>query len=100
TQRQTQHGMHLPELAEKKRQHHDAGDDSELRGLEVYRTEMEPAARAIYFLADEFRQDQKSEAGEVHWQRAPADPAVIDQTGDDKSEKSDHDPVGLFAPEF
>ena len=49
-QRQTQHRMHLPELAEKKRQHHDPGDDGELRGLEIHRTEMEPAARAVNLL--------------------------------------------------
>ena len=61
---------------------------------------MEPAARAVNFLANEFRQNQKAKTGEIHRQRAPADPAVVDQTGDDKGEKSDRDPVRLLTPEF
>lgn len=61
---------------------------------------MEPAAGAVNFLAHEFRQDEKAEAGEIHRQRAPADPAVIDQAGDDEGKKADDDPVGLLAPEL
>src|ERR1700730_11333317 len=92
--------MHLSELAEEKRQHHDSGDNRKLRWLKVDSSNAQPTACAINFMTHESGQNQKTESGEIHWQRAPAHPAVIDQTGDDKGEKSDHDPVRLFVPKF
>src|SRR5436853_1128207 len=92
--------MHLLELAEKKREHHYAGDDRELGWLKVERTNMEPAARTIDFGAHDFREDKKEDAQNVHRKSAPTDPVVVDQAGDHESEESDGYPLGLFPPEF
>src|SRR5437879_13905014 len=58
---------------------------------------MEPAARAVDFLADELGQNQKDDAERVQRQRAPSDPAVINQAREHESEKSAQDPVRLLA---
>src|SRR5205085_9380552 len=57
---QAEHGMHFLELAEKKREHHDPGDHGQLRRLKINRSEMQPAARAINFLAHKFGHDQET----------------------------------------
>ena len=96
-----QHRMQFAKcLAEKEREHHDPGDDGELCRLKIDRTDMKPTAGAVNFRADEFRQDEEDDAGEIHRERAPSDPAVIDQAGDHEREKADRDPVGLLAPEL
>ena len=87
-------------MTEKKREHHDAGDDGELGRLKIKRPEMEPAARAVNLRADEFRQNEKDDAGADTSAAPPADPAVIDQAREHESEETDGDPVRLFAPEF
>ena len=56
---QPQHGMHFAELAQKQGEHHDSGDDGELRGLKIDRPEMQPAARSVNLRADKFGQNQK-----------------------------------------
>ena len=38
-ERQPEHRMHLAELAQEKRQHHDAGDDRQLRRLKINRAQ-------------------------------------------------------------
>ena len=68
--------------------------------LKIDRAEMEPTARPVNLRAHELCQNQKEKAGEIHRQRAPADPAVIDQAGDHEREKTDDDPVGLLAPKI
>ena len=87
-QKQPQHRMHLPKLTQEKRQHHDARDHRELRRLEIDRPEMEPAARAVDLRADEFGQDQEEKPGQIHRQRAPPDPAIVDQARDHEGEQT------------
>ncbi len=43
---------------------------------------------------------KKADARQIHRQRAPADPAIVDQAGDHESDKADRDPVGLLPPEL
>ena len=61
---------------------------------------MQPAARAINSLSDKLRQNQKENTSEIHRQRAPADPAIVNQTRDHERQKTDCDPVRLLAPEI
>ena len=61
---------------------------------------MQPTARAVNFRADKLRENQKEKAGQIHRQRAPTNPAIVDQTGDHEGEEADRDPVCLLAPEF
>ena len=99
-EQQSKHRMHLPELAQKKREHHDARYDRELGRLKINRSEVKPTAGAVDLRADESRQNQKEKSGQIHRQRAPFDPAIVDQTDDHEGEKADGDPIGLFSPEF
>ena len=46
------------------------------------------------------RQNQEDNARQIHRQRAPADPAIIDQARDHEGNKADRHPVGLLAPEL
>src|SRR5438093_1145439 len=61
---------------------------------------MQPAARPINSLSDKLRQDQKENAGQIHRQRAPANPTIVNQTRDHEREKTNCDPVRLLAPEI
>ena len=61
---------------------------------------MQPATCPVNFGAYELRQDQKDDAREVHRQRAPADPAVVNQTSRHKRKDTDSYPVRLLAPEI
>ena len=61
---------------------------------------MQPAARPVNFGADKLRQDQKDDARQVHRQRAPADPTVVDQTGHYERKDTDGHPIRLFSPEI
>ena len=61
---------------------------------------MEPAARAVNFLAHEFGQDQEAQSCQIHRERAPSNPFIIDETGGDEGEKAHHDPVSLLSPKF
>ena len=92
--------MHLFELTEEQGEHHDSGNDRKLGRLKINRPEMEPASSAVNFLAHELGQNQKKDAGQVHRQRTPSDPAVINQARDHESEKSNRDPIGLLAPKI
>src|SRR5205807_2693117 len=42
----------------------------------------------------------KSQPGEIHRQRTPPDPAVVNQTHDNEGEKSNDDPVRLLTPKL
>ena len=66
---QPKHGMHLAELAQEQSEHHDTGDNRQLRGLKINRSQMKPAARAINFRAHEFGQNQKAQASQIHRRR-------------------------------
>ena len=44
--------METLELAQEKREHHDTGNDRELRRLKRDRAKIEPTARAINFVAN------------------------------------------------
>ena len=48
-----EHRMHLAELAQEKREHHDPGNDRQLRRLKIDRPKVEPAARSVDFCPDE-----------------------------------------------
>src|SRR5215212_2575124 len=61
---------------------------------------MQPTARAVNLWADEARQDEENQTRDIHRERTPADPAVIDQAGDDEGPQTDRDPVRLLAPEL
>ena len=61
---------------------------------------MEPAARAVNFLAHELGQDQEEDAAHIHRQSAPPDPPVVHQAGEHEGKKTDDHPVGLLAPEI
>jgi hypothetical protein len=101
-QEELQHRVHVAKLvmAEKEREHHDARNDGELGRLKIDRSDMQPTARPVNFRADEFRQDEEDDSREIHRERAPTDPSIIDQAGDHEREKPDGDPVGLLAPKF
>src|SRR4029077_12622509 len=92
--------MHLLELTEEQRQHHDSSNNCKLRGLEVNWPEMEPTAGAINFLAHELRQDEKENARHVHRKRTPSNPPVIDQAGNHKGKEAHYDPVRLLPPKI
>ena len=94
-QQQPDRRMQISELAQQDGQHHDAGDDRKLRGLEIDRADLDPAPRAIDPGADEPGQDEKRDARQVHRQRPPFDPAVIDEAGDEEGHHPDADPHGL-----
>src|SRR5215216_5142635 len=59
---------------------------------------MQPTARSVNLGTDKFRQDQKDDASQIQRQRPPADPAVVNQTGDHEREYTDNDPVRLLSP--
>src|SRR5438132_4796966 len=61
---------------------------------------MEPTASSIDFLTVKFCQDQKEKTSQVHRQRAPANPVVVNQAREHEREKADHHPVCLLAPKF
>src|SRR5260370_41878762 len=61
---------------------------------------MQPTARAINSLPNKLRQNQEENAGQVHWQCPPANPAIINQTRNHEREKTDRDPVCLLTPEI
>src|SRR5437868_9906564 len=61
---------------------------------------MEPAARAVNFLSHELGEDEKENAGEIHRQRAPPNPPVINQTRQHEGEKPHDYPVSLLPPEI
>ena len=92
--------MQVAELAEKDGEHHDAGNDGKLGGLEIDRTKLDPASRTVDFGADEAGENEEGYAAEIHGERTPFDPAVIDEAGDEKDDHADADPDGLSAPEF
>ena len=91
--------MHLAKLGQEQRQHHNPCDNRKLRGLKIDWSQMQPAARSINFDPHKLRQDQKHNAGQVHRQRAPANPPVVNQTGHHEREDTDGHPVRLFPPE-
>ena len=92
--------MHLFELTEEQGEYHDSGNDCELGRLKIDWPEMEPAARTVNFLPHEFGENQKKDAGQVHRQRPPSNPAVINQAREHESEKADHNPIDLLAPKI
>ena len=61
---------------------------------------MKPAARSVDFSSHELGQDQKNDAGQIHRQCAPPDPAVIDKAHDHEGKEADQHPIRLFAPEI
>ena len=69
-------------------------------GLKIDRPQVEPTARSVNSGSDKFRHDQKDDAGKIHRQRAPADPAIVNQAGDHKGQETDSDPVRLPSPEI
>jgi hypothetical protein len=71
-----------------------------LRGLKIDRPQVEPTARSVNSGSHKFRHDQKDNAGKIHRQRAPADPAIVNQAGDHKGQQTDRDPVRLPSPEI
>src|SRR5215471_8572395 len=97
---QTKHRMHLLELAEKQREHHDPGDHRELRRLEIDRANMEPAARTVNLGAHDLCQDEANDAEKIERQRAPTDPVVIHQTANHERKKPDQHPLRLFPPKI
>src|SRR5947209_5839748 len=61
---------------------------------------MQPATRPINFGSDKLGQDQKDNAREVHRQRAPTDPTVMNQTGHHERKDTDGHPIRLLSPEI
>ena len=61
---------------------------------------MQPATRPVNFGANKLRQDEKHYARQIHRQRAPADPAVVNQTGHHKRKDADSYPIRLLSPEI
>ena len=92
--------MHLTKLAEEECEHHDTGQDRKLGRLKVDRPEMQPTPGAVNLRADKLRQNQEDQAGEVHRERTPFYPAIVDQAHDHEGTEADHDPVGLLAPKL
>ena len=84
---------------QEQRQHHNPCDNRKLGGLKIDWSQMQPAARSINFGPDELGQDQKHNAGQVHRQGAPANPPVVDQTGQHEREDTYAHPVCLLPPE-
>src|SRR5207302_10452343 len=66
----------------------------------VNRPQMQPTARAINSLADKLRQEQEENAGQIHRQRAPTNPAIVNQTRNHERKKTNRNPVCLLAPEI
>ena len=92
--------MHLAKLSQEYRHNHYPGDNRKLRGLKIDRPQMQPATCPIYLRADELRQDEKHDTRQVHRQRAPADPAVVNQTGRHERKDTDSHPIRLLSPEI
>src|SRR6266478_1574461 len=91
--------MHFAELSQKYRQNHNPGHHCKLRGLKIDWPQMQPATRPINFGSDKLREDQKDDTGQIHGQRAPSDPAVMDQTRHHECKHTDSHPIRLLSPE-
>src|SRR5262249_11890767 len=68
--------------------------------LKIQRADVEPAPSAVHFCPHDFRQNETDDTEQVHRERTPPDPVVVDQAGDHEGKETDYDPLRLFTPEF
>ncbi len=80
--------MQLAELAEEKPEREDARDHRDLRRLEgADARQTQPAFRAaVLFAQARVGEDDEDDAHEVHRQRGPFHPAIVDQARDEEND--------------
>ncbi len=92
--------MQVLELAEEQRQDQDAGQQGQLRGLEVHELQIQPASRSVTLLAEDHGRDQPEKPQKIKRQRPPANPSIVDEGNDHEKRDANEHPLDLVAPEI